>query len=379
MNLRRLAVLVCILALAACAAGANDLYMGSQARMVALGGAGLALTDGSAASVINPAAGIASGAKFRFLFPSLELTSQGASVNDLQTRLNQLGSNSASDAEDLAVDFGTQNTSLNAGLSAGVSGPLGITFEGEAQGLIHPGSEFKEWVLAGHPTALADITTAVLQGKITNANLDGNVPANSDLGAYADDLTADTRVAGKLLYALPAVTYGMGFDALKGKLFVGTKMKLLHSDVRTWQIQASAVGDDVVLDAVDNGSQEDNGFAADLGFVYQPSHSLIQYGAVIDNLISPNLKGVPVQSMLSVGIASRPNPRFLFAVDLVNLNKAYNEKTSLRLGAEMMLTKRIAVRAGMCSGDFTYGFGYGGMDIAFTSEAPAMISRTLRF
>jgi hypothetical protein len=63
----------------------------------------------------------------------------------------------------------------------------------------------------------------------------------------------------------------------------------------------------------------------------------------------------------------------------VNINKAYHEKTRLRMGAEWTITRNLQLRAGNSGEGWTYGFGIFGMNFAFSDDAPNMISRALRF
>jgi hypothetical protein len=189
-------------------------------------------------------------------------------------------------------------------------------------------------------------------------------------------------VAAKYVYALPAVNYSRGFDTTNGKLWVGTRMRWLHSETHTWTMaQKAGVTDSVDLEATEDLTKkfEDEGFGADLGFIYQPEKSLIQYGMVINNFWDAKLAGIETPRMISAGIAAQPSKRWSFAADLVNINKAYNEGTQLRMGAELNLTNKLALRAGYSGNSLTYGVGLFGLNFAFSSDAPNMISRALRF
>lgn len=370
MSYLRCVFVLCLITLVACGAYASDMTYGSGARSVAMGGAGLALTDSpTSASITNPASSAAIGQKMQFVFPGVDLHGEGASVTDLQSRLSELGNSSIDEAVDLARDFGEQRTTLTAALTTGITGRIGLTLEGEAQAIINPGDGFQDWVTAGAPTSAGDL-------------LDAGLVADTDLAtleAYADSFTDGTYVGGKLVYALPAVTYGSGFNTKSGQLWVGTKMRWLRSEVNTWDIAATADAGGVTLDAVEQPSQKDSGLAADLGFIFKPEHSIIQYGAVINNLIKPNLSGVETPVMLSVGAAAQIRPGIVVAADLVNISQAYNEKTRLRMGAEWQIAKNLAVRAGHSGTDFTCGFRAFGVDFAFSGDSPQMISKTLRY
>ncbi|MCL4499227.1 MAG: conjugal transfer protein TraF [Chloroflexi bacterium] len=368
MRVLRAVVIVCAVATMAVAAGASDVNFGSYARFVGMGGAGLAFTDDAAtSSVLNPAAGVASGTKFQLIFPSLDLNTRGASISDLRSRTSEVSSTNSTDAIQLAEDFGKQQTQLNLGFVTGFTGQLGVTAEGEAQGIINPAAGFTSWVNAGHPTTAAGLVSA------------GLIASTEDLSTFATSLSSGTSVTGQYLYSLPAVSYGRGVGIGDGKLWVGTKMRWLHSDVRAWNIGATASGSDLTLAATELPRQKDNGFGADLGFVYQPHNSKIQYGMVVNNFVDAQLLGIPTPTMWSTGIASQPNARFRYAVDLVNINKAYNEKTRLRMGGEWNISHKLALRAGYSGTDFAWGFGVGGLNFAFSNNAPNMLSQMLRF
>ncbi|MHB9036173.1 MAG: hypothetical protein ACYC64_05870 [Armatimonadota bacterium] len=373
------------------AAGASDFNFGSYARSVAMGGAGLAMTDDAAASsIINPAAAAAVGAKFQFVFPSLDYHTRGATISDLSNRTNELSSGNDSDALALAEDFGKTPTTLNVGFATGFAGRFGMTAEGEAQGIISPGANFTQWVLAGLPRNATDLQAAVTNGTISNtaftaainiALADGTING-TDATDIADAFVSGTNVAAKFIYALPAVNYSRGVNTAGGKLWLGTRMRWLNSEAHTWTMtQKAGVTDRVELQATEDLTQksEDSGFGADLGFIYQPEKSLIQYGMVVNNFWDAQLAGIDTPLMVSAGIAAQPNKLWSFAADLVNINKAYNEGTQLRMGAELNLTRKLALRAGYSGNSFTYGFGLFGMNFAFSGDAPNLISRALRF
>ncbi|MCL5102769.1 MAG: conjugal transfer protein TraF [Armatimonadetes bacterium] len=351
-------------------AGASDINFGSYARFIGMGGAGLAFTDdATTASVINPAAGAAGGRNFQFVFPSFDLSTTGASLGDLRSRTSEVSSTDTTDAIQLAEDFGKQRTTLNIGFVTGFTGRFGVTAEGEAQGIINPAAAFQAWVNAGHPTT---VTGLVAAGLIPTASA-------SDVSTYASSLADSATVTGQYVYSLPAVSYGRGFGTRNGTLWVGTKMRLLHSDVRTWNIGATASGTDLSLAATEQPRQKDNGFGADLGFVLQPRNSIVQFGLVVNNAIDAGLAGMSTPIMYSAGIASQPNARFRYAVDLVNINKAYSQNTLLRMGGEWNITNKFALRGGYTGSGFAWGVQVAGLNFAFSNKAPSMISRMLSF
>lgn len=384
-------VLVTLFAVAtmASAALAGDFNFGSYARNIAMGGAGLALTDDpSTSSVINPAAAAASGSRFQFIVPSLDFHARGAALSDLRSRISELSGGGDDDAIILAEEFGKGPTTLSIGAATGFAGPLGVTAEGEAQGIITPGESFSQWVFAGLPDDAASLAGAIADGTISNTaftNAINTAIADSQItGTEAADIaavfTAGTSVQAKMVYSLPAVNWGTGYELENGKMWVGTKMRWMHSESYRWNLQQNpAVTDRLDLEAVKVADGEDSGFGADLGIIYQPKNSIAQWGVVVNNFFDPGLNGIDTPMMLSVGMASQPRARFRYAIDLVNINKAYNERTRLRMGAEWILTDSFVFRAGNSGEGWTYGMSVMGLNFAFSDDAPNMISRVLRF
>ncbi len=383
-------VFVCMVATMASLTCASDLNFGSYARSAAMGGAGLALTDDpSTSSVVNPAAGAATGARFQFVFPSLDFHTRGASFSDLRSRTSEVSGATDSDALSLIETFGKAPTTLAVGAVGGFAGPIGVTAEGEAQGIITPGPAFSNWATAGLPKTAADLSTAVGSGAISNAALVAAINSAisggtiSNMALLSSVLTAGTNVQAKLIYAIPAVSWSTGLKAHNGgKLWVGARMRWLQSETHTWNIQQNAgTPGQIDLQASEDLTQkaEDSGFGADLGLIYQPKNSVAQWGMVVNNFYDAGLAGIETPRMLSIGMASQPRAKLRYAVDLVNINGAYDENMKLRMGAEWIITNSLVLRAGNSGDSWTYGVGILGLNFAFSDNAPNMISRVLRF
>ncbi len=380
-----------VIAMTAIAAGASDIDFGSYARSTAMGGAGLALIDdASTSSIVNPAAAAAVGTKFQFIFPSMDVHTRGATFNDVTDRTSELFSGDDDDAWKLLQDFGEQQTTINVGFVTGFAGAFGVTTEGEAQALITPSSTFSEWCRAGLPTTAAELQAAVTNNTITNAAMVNAINTaltdstinGTDAADIANAFMGDTKIVGRFVYSLPAINLSKGFNTQGGKLWLGTRMRWLNSETHTWYVdQNDSTTDEIDIEATEDTTQnfEDSGLGADVGFIYQPKGALLQYGMVINNFLDAKLKGIDTPRMLSAGIATQPNDRWKFAADLVNINHAYDEDTKLRVGAELSVNKSLALRAGYSGDSFTYGVGIFGLNVAFSNDAPNMISRVLRF
>lgn len=353
----------------ATAAFASDINFGGYARSVGMGGAGLALSDSASETVLtNPAAGAASGAKMQFVFPSLGLNTQGTSIGELRSRTSEISGTGGDDAIRLAEDFGSHKTTLNADLMTGVAGQLSVLAKGEAQGIINPGANFRAWVGAGHPATPAGLLAAGLTA-------DATAPT---VAAYAAALGTGTFVGAKLVYSVPEVAYGRGFDTRSGKLWAGGNAKILRSEVRLWDIAAAVVGTDVDLAATERPAMKDSGLGLDLGFIFQPTKSKVQYGMVVNNFLDPGLSGVDTPRMLSVGAATKLN-KLIIASDLIDISSAGSDGTRLRTGFEWQPISKLALRAGYSGKGFTWGFGVIGLNFAFTNDAPNMISKVLAY
>ena len=347
----------------------TDISFGTFARYTAMGGAGLAVSEDGSTSVINPAAAAASGERLTYIYPSVEFHALGGSTRDVEGRIDDFTNASSLEVANLARDFGRQTTTLNASIVLGFAGTLGATFAGEAEGMVHPGANFRQWALRGAPTSADDLLAWGLIPDTTPASL----------AAYASTLADDTYVAGRLVYDLPAVSYSTGFDIPGGEIFVGTRLRWMHSEVRNWNISATAGVDSIALASTESPSRIDEGLGGDLGFIYKPGRSGVQFGMVVNNALDPNLRGINTDTMFSLGVSSRINRRVLVVADLVNINGAGNGNAQIRAGAEWILSRKFAVRGGFYDSNVTFGFHAFGLDVAISPENPYVISRTLRF
>jgi hypothetical protein len=382
--------LVCLVAMMAASANASDFVFGGQARSVAMGGAGLALTDDVATgSMVNPATPAVRGTKFRFIFPSIDVHTRGASLSDLLSRTSEVSNGNEDSALQLAKDFSKGPTTLSLGFATGFAGTTGLTVEGEAQGVITPGVGFTQWVNAGAPITVADLIANA--GKFTDPTLIAHITAAipkviagtftaADMAVIANDLTGGSTVTAQAVYSFPAIAYSKRMGS--SGWFVGTKMKWMHSESHTWDLNQKnpLTATSVNIEATENVALQSkkSSFGADLGLIYAPSPNL-RYAVVVDNFIKPNLRPVETPTMWSMGFGYQPIHGVTFAADLFNLNKAYGDKCRLRLGAEARLGSILAFRAGHNGDAFTYGFRVFGFDFAFTSKQARLFSRSFGF
>lgn len=403
MRFPKLALSVTFIVVLATAAGASDLTIGSTARSVAMGGAGLALGDQSyTTTLLNPAAPAAAGGRFRFIWPGLAFNTRGASIGDLTDSLSNLSDGSTDDAISLVNDFAKRPTTLSFSTITGFAGGFGVLVEGEAQGVITPSADAAQWATAAQTfndstsvdldALAASITNTHFQSMITNLNTGNTAGAQTDFGLYLNDLSQN-YVDADVVYG-PTVMLSHGYERPGGTLYLGASAKILHSEARRWQITAAAdpanpptgtganITAGVNFDAVEIPVQKDNSLKVDLGMIYKPRNSMWQYGAVVNNAIKPNLSGIAnsqEDAMLSFGIAAVPIKGVIFAADLVNVTGANNADAQLRFGAETSLGSLFALRAGYSGQNWTYGLKLLGINVAFSGGAAQLLTNAIKF
>jgi hypothetical protein len=401
--------LVLLLALyLALPAVSSDFDFGSTARSISLGGAGLALGDEfQSTSISNPAAPALHGKKFQFIFPGLDFKSSGASAGKVWDNLDKLSSGDSTDAISLANDFASKNTTLTFSSIGGFAGTSGLLVTAEVTGTLIPSDDVKRWASSGlkfnndttfnpnsYVSALgnANFTTAVnnwAQYAISGSSSD-RTAAEAAFGTYLTDLSK-TDITTSFIWG-PTVQFSSKMPSVSGDLWIGTNISILNSESRRWTIVAqnpgfNYTGNSISLSSVDFATVEvptkrKTSLKADIGMIYKPLDSAWQYGVVVNNFIKPNLRGVANsqgQPMLSVGVATKPVPGFVFAADLVNVTGSNGEDARLRAGAEYRAGRWITLRLGHSGDKITYGANILGIDLAFSEKSPSILSNAIKF
>lgn len=383
---------------------AADFNFGDTARVVGLGGAGLALGDeASTTSVLNPASPAVSGAKFRFMVPGFDFHARGTSVGkliDAATTVNDLDTGGALD---LANDFAKQPTTVTLSSMAGFTGQFGLTIRGEANANIIPSVAAQEWANIGQGFRTGVMNLSAAYPLAANANLRSTVTlakagnlagANAAFAAYTADLSQNF-VQGQLVTALPAVQLSAPLSTETGQWFVGTNLEMLRVQSRSWQVVATGVGPSPVavdsignviaatdFTAVEQPTLKKNSIKMDVGAIYKPYDSMFQYGIVVNNLVRPRVVGpelVQADTMVSVGVGAHPIQGMTLAADLVNLTGANNADMQLRMGGEWRLGRLFAVRAGYTGQGIAWGAELFGINLAFAPKTPRLLSHIIRF
>jgi hypothetical protein len=390
-----------VIALAATGACASDINLGATARSTAMGGAGIALADDSGTTtMLNPAAPACAGARFRFIFPGLDFHTTGASFGDLTDSLSKIGGGT-DDALSLINDFAKQRTSLSLNTITGFSGPFGVTVEAQTNGIITPSAEAQKWATAAQLFAnTSNLDLSALQATLNNANFNAavtnaladNMPAaNTAFDAYLNELN-QSFVDANVVYG-PGFLLGKGLNTANGRLWLGTNVKILATQGKTWQIAAARssslrvtggnVLTDLAFDATElAGSGKTTTMKADVGMIYKPNDSIFQYGVVVNNFIKPKIRGLTdtqEEMMLSGGVAAVVGRNLTVAADLVNIAGANGEKASLRMGGEFRLGRMFAARAGYSGSQWTTGFELLGLNISWAGRSAQLLSNVLKF
>ena len=404
-----LVTLICLAVGVASAVGASDLNFGTTARSIALGGAGVALgAESGADAIINPAAPAVNGRSMHIVWPGLGMYSTGASFSDLTNSINKLSNGSSGGALDLVNDFAKHPTTLSFDSEVGFTGPIGVTMEAEAEGVVTPAPAAQDWANAAlafqngslNLADLQKVNNATLQDAVTNwtaysftGNAANKTAAEADFNNYLSNLSTST-VQANVVYSMPTVALSTGVNTSRGKLWYGTNVEFLHSEAHTWAIQGAAdpngyhyngnslTGVDVGFNAVEQPVVKSDTVKADIGAISGLKNPFFRYGVVVNNVIQPELKGITdtvTQPMVSMGVAAIPSKRLVLAADVVNLNRANDENVQLRMGGEFRLTSFLTARAGYSGQNWTYGVGLLGVDFAFDGRTAQMLSHVLKF
>lgn len=357
MRILLMVVVIAVLGLMGLSASA-DMNIGGEARIAAMGGAGLASLDSPGdTATINPAALGVMSKRIGFAFPSVGVRLEGADLGDITDWAGDLWDLSGDTAIEIAQEFGRQDTTLDVYATMGLVGsPLSVTADAEGRARISPNEEFQAYA-AGE--------------------LDPSDP--DDL---ADIQNMEATVTGEAAASLPAVATGFrvpGFASGKGDLWLGARLRWVQG--RHIQNTISYSGDpDDPLATSDEPVVEESGIGGDFGLIYRPAaNPRLSFGVAVTNLLKPSLGDIAQESLWSVGMAIKPSRKVLVVADLVNITKAYDEGMKFRVGLEVKPVRALALRAGYSGESLTTGISILGIDFAFASRMPLSISRTIRF
>ncbi len=367
MSFHKLSVLSAYIILSTCAGTAqSDVIFGTNARAVAMGGAGLAIVDRSEYNtLVNPAALALYNRRVKLSYPGIGIHISGISFKAAADHL--FGNPDKNDAVTLAKDFGSRPSEFGIGLSEGLRvAHMDVTLTGIATARVIPNAAMQTWAKN----------------------------ANGDITQLTGSERADLLGAG--IYSLPSIGVAerispngspIRFDA-------GFRIKLSRAVYSHYIVNS----DNIRFNTAASSAPELNGgttltkdgIGGDIGFLVHPrSHAGWSAALVVFNAVEPNFAfigtdstGAPAKYALqprsvSVGTAYESG-RVVVAADAIDLTAAYNHVQG-RIGVEYA-TKRIGLRAGYASArGFTVGFGWGFLQLAFGARAPLEIIQTLHF
>ncbi|GAB4455834.1 MAG: hypothetical protein OHK0029_12590 [Armatimonadaceae bacterium] len=345
----------------------RDLTVGGDARIFAMGGAGLALLNplGGAGSRMNPATLAFEPKNLAFQYPSLALrTDGGVSLGRVSNYL--LGGQDFDDASDIIRE------TLDSDSVIGANGGIGLRYsrfeigaQVVARGQVRPNEALRQWAANG--------------------------------GDFPTDARSDIYAAG--YYTAPTVTAGFYIPDPNGNRYaygVGVRAKVVTAVYTHYIADADAITGQGALARAPEMNGRDSltrqGVAVDLGFSMQPLRGQrdISAALVIANALRSNFSfdgtdpnGTPerfnvLATTVNSGVGYRDG-KLTLAADWTDMTSSAGP-TQLRLGGEYRFDQRFQVRGGYNSTNgFTWGLGFFGLDIAFGRNQPLEAVTTIGF
>lgn len=340
-----------------------DVILGSDARAIAMGGAGIASGE---SAIMNPAALADNPFRFGVRWPTIDLRMDGAGLGDT-IALFGISSIDSEKAVSLARELGTKDREMYASARFGVLLPLSdLQFEAAARTNIIPNDSFKTWA-AGGGTGLP--------------------PADAQADIYAGGISA-----------LPSIGAGikLPFVADKiGTVAIGVRARPTTVYYSHYIVDSATLISGQARPAEEMGGDEyrsETSLSADAGLIYRPAMlPKLRLAFVVNNIIEP--KQITLDDLAPVDLYRQQlAPRSMsagaayvtnfitVAADMVDLTEVFG-KTELRVGTELRLSgKKFALRGGYNSlSGYTAGLGIGDFGIAMSKESPLLLSQALHF
>ncbi len=360
-------------ALVACSACAafGDVTLGGT-RIQSMGGAGLALPFDVANNYrVNPSFLAFGNKNPKLQFPQFGYRLDGISLSGVTDIVGKIGNGGLDSDGILSLARQYSRSSVTIGLQTN----FGVQFGGLA-------------ISAGGSAGINSVPNAQLQNW---ANSGGDVN-NVDLGSRLDAYGYATQQI--------EIAYGNAIRTKAGRLAVGVNTK----NIKSYYAHKFADKDTIQsnnTNGIQNGSgiagdfAESTSYGADLGLLYSPPNiNNLYIGMVVENFITPSGAfpfespggGQPIlqngfdpfKRATSVGLGYQLD-RFLLAADFVDLGNAAG-RSEMRAGAELNISRGFALRAGYNSRTaFTYGVGFGSLNIQLGGNTPITIASVLRF
>ena len=380
---------VAVLSLACGAALAEDYdyTFGSDARVFAMGGAGLAATRNQNYNErrFNPASLAFTPKGYAIYSPSFSFRADGA-ISTTKAYSYLFAGADIGDTTDLIRRYGEEDSVFGFNTNIGFRvGSFELLVQGTAKARLLPNDSLANWSKSG-------------------ANLN-NVPA---------DAQADVLAAGYL--TLPSISYAIKLpsrhteedsteeDSTKGyDTAVGLRIRVLQTYYTRYFLNQTAVlGNISPLRGPELGGRDyikDTGVAADVGFLFRPRAGKgVSAALVINNLVKPNSKFRAINDGLQQyegrvgdnqefnllqttvsGGAALETGGLTVAADLMDITSA-TRPVDLRFGAEQRIGNSLALRGGYSSNTgVTGGLRVFGFDFAFGERLPLEVNKSIRF
>ena len=348
--------------LAACLPVVADVTLGTDARDVAMGGAGLASGDTQAAST-NPAFLADSDTLLGIIWPSVSARLNGAAGLTDAIKLIGNAAVDANEAWDMLKEVGQGPTTVDMSARTGLALPRADLLASAAvHSEITPNADFSNWLKSG---------------------MTGDLPATASADVYSGGIAA-----------LPSL--GIGFHlpeiaSLPGTTSVGFRVKPTRLYYSHYIFDAANPDGAPAAEMGGRSYLKNTSVSADAGMTFTPRSSPnLHFAVMVNNLIQPKAMRFAAPSMrfgeekqlaprtISLGTAW-VDQHITLAADLVDVTGNFNA-THLRLGGEYRLANGLALRGGYNTQDgLTAGIGLGFFGIAFSKDAPVMISNTVTF
>lgn len=174
-----------------------------------------------------------------------------------------------------------------------------------------------------------------------------NLKVNSDGEDYFGLAYVEPIRSGKI---------GGGFSYFRASDGTGRSDKVYQYTYGQYFADGVAVGLNVRYHEVDTAGANDEGFAVDLGAIYQPPNMPEwQFGLAALDINEPSFTGIGLSKRVyNIGAAYMPDELTTFALDWYDVGSSAN-RGGLRFGAERQLTDNITIRGGVAEDTFSVG------------------------
>lgn len=359
---RAFPVAMLIACLAACLPAVADITLGTSARSVAMGGAGIATGDAQGAGA-NPAFLADSDMLLGIIWPSVSAGAGGAGGLLDAVKLISSTALDTDEAWDMLKEAGEETTTVEMSANAGLALPRADLLTSAALHVeVTPNADFSIWLKSG---------------------ASGELPATARADVYAGGAAS-----------LPSLGIGFHLPAMRslpGKTAVGFRIKPSRMYYSHYVFDPEHPRGTPAEEMGGKSYLATSSFSADAGIIYTPQKAdKLRFALMVNNLIEPKavqfrapserfgLEKQLAPRTVSLGSAWE-DQQITLAVDLVDITGNAGA-SHVRAGCEYRLPGGIALRGGYNSEDgFTGGIGFGNLGIAVSKEAPVMVTSTIAF